>query len=142
MHDSEESQPNPHARRFRSASLDDGGALAGEVASALVHLHREHFGRGPANARAYIGDDILVCVLSDVYTQVERTLLDLGKTDLVRETRLIYQRAVETQYVEIVERVTGRRVTAFASTVTFNPDQAIELFNLAAPHTRPPTPSQ
>ncbi len=72
-----------------------------------------------------------MCVLIDVYTQVERTMLDLGKEEIVRETRLIYQRAAESQYVEIVERVTGRTVTAFASTVTFNPDQAIEIFSLA-----------
>jgi len=112
--------------------------LTGEVASALVHLHREHFGRGPANARAYIGEDILVCVLIDVYTQVERTLIDLGKTEIVRETRLIYQRAVEEQYVQIVERITGREVTGFASTVTFDPDQAIDFFSIAPSKPRVP----
>ncbi len=114
--------------------------MTGEVAGAMVHLHREHFGRGPANARAYIGEDILVCLLIDVYTHVERTLIDLGKTELVRETRLIYQRAVEAQYVDVVEQATGREVTAFASTVTFDPDQAIAIFNLA-PQTNASAPS-
>ena len=68
-------------------------------------------------------------------------MLQLGKEDLVRDTRLIYQRAVKAQYVEIVERVTGRHVTAFASTVTFNPDQAIEMFSLTALDASRPAPT-
>ena len=104
--------------------------MSGEVAGELTRLHHGHFGRGPASTRAYIGEDVLVCVLNDVYTLAERTLIELGKTELVRETRLIYQRAVQDQYIEIVQRVTGRTVTAVASTVTFDPDQAIEFFSL------------
>ncbi|HWC25698.1 MAG TPA: Na-translocating system protein MpsC family protein [Solirubrobacteraceae bacterium] len=136
MHNRGPSHPPPdHAvpdrarHHARSSALREGG-LAGEVASAFVRLHHEHFGRGPAEAHAYVGDAILVCVLSDIYTQSERTMLDLGKREIVREARLAYQRAVEAQHSEIVERVTGRRVVSFAGTVTFEPDQAVELFTL------------
>lgn len=100
-----------------------------------MHLHHEHFGRGPAEAHAYIGDTILVCVLTDIYTRFERTLLDLGRREIVREARLAYQRAVEADYAEIVERITGRRVVSCAGSVTFEPDQALQLFTLGEPDT-------
>lgn len=129
--DSSDPGPRPERRpeAHRAAMLTEG-ALAGDVAAELVSLHHQHFGRGPAAARAYIGENILVCVLTDVYTQGERTLVGLQREDLVREVRLTYQRAMEAQYVEIVQRITGRTVVTFVGSVTFDPDQAIELFTL------------
>jgi uncharacterized protein YbcI len=107
-----------------------GGRLLSELANAMVALHREHFGRGPGAAKASMVDDMVVCVLTDVYTQVERTLIRAGQGDRVRETRQMHQIAMQDEFVAAVERVTRRTVDAFVSSVHFDPDLAVELFLL------------
>ena len=107
-----------------------GGRLLTEISNAMVALHREHFGRGPGAAKSHISDDMLVCDLTDIYTQVEKTLIRAGKVDHVRRTRTLHQQALEGEYIEPVERITGRKVEAFLSVVHFDPDVAVEIFLL------------
>jgi uncharacterized protein YbcI len=107
-----------------------GGELLTELSNAMVALHREHYGRGPAAAKAFVADDLIVCTLSDIYTHVEKTLLRAGKREHVRETRVMHQYALEEEYRKPVEKVTGRKVAAFISAVNFDPDLAVEIFIL------------
>jgi uncharacterized protein YbcI len=101
-----------------------------ELSNAMVALHREHFGRGPAAARSFIVEGMAICVLTDVYTRVERTLIEAGRLDHVRETRLLHQRTQEHKYIEVAESVLGRRVISFLSAVNAEPDIAVEIFLL------------
>jgi uncharacterized protein YbcI len=123
------SEPPEGAPRDRQAR-PGGGELVRAISNAMVALHRRHYGRGPAAARSYLFDGMVLCVLSDVYTHVEKTLLEAGQAERVRETRLLHQVAMEDEYRATVEEVTGRRVAGFVSTVGFDPDVAVELFFL------------
>jgi uncharacterized protein YbcI len=96
----------------------------------MVALHREHFGRGPGAARSVVADDMVICVLTDIYTKVEKTLIGAGQGEHVRETRGLHQKALEGDYKSEVERITGRPVDAFLSVVHIEPDIAIEVFLL------------
>jgi uncharacterized protein YbcI len=107
-----------------------GGQLLTEVSNAMVALHRDHFGRGPGAARSFVVDDIVVCTLTDVYTQVEKTLIRAGQVDRVRQTRIMHQLALEEEFKKPVEHLTGRTAIAFISSVHFDPDLAVELFLL------------
>lgn len=103
-----------------------------ELSNAMVALHREHFGRGPGAAKVSFVDDTIVCVLSDVYTPVEKTLIRSGHLERVRDTRQLHQIALRREFIDPVERITGRTVDAFVSAVHFDPDLAVEIFVLAA----------
>jgi uncharacterized protein YbcI len=96
----------------------------------MVALHREHFGRGPGAATSVYVDDLVVCTLTDIYTQVEKTLVRAGNRDRVRDTRLLHQLALEPEFKRPVEELTGRAVSAFVSSVHFDPDLAVEVFLL------------
>jgi uncharacterized protein YbcI len=96
----------------------------------MVTIHRAHFGRGPRATRTIVADDIVVCVMSDVFTNVEKTLIQAGGRERVREARILQHRALAEQVCEPVERLTGRGIAAFASSVHFDPDMAIETFVL------------
>jgi uncharacterized protein YbcI len=96
----------------------------------MVTLHRAHFGRGPRATRTIVADDIVVCVMNDVFTSVEKTLIRAGGRERVRETRLLHQRASAELICEPVKRLTGRSIAAFVSSVHFEPDLAIETFVL------------
>jgi uncharacterized protein YbcI len=107
-----------------------GGELLTAISNAMVTVHRQQFGRGPSEAKSFQLDGMVLCLLRDVFTPVERTLISIGNEDSVRETRFIHQRAAEAEYIRPIVELTGRPVAAFISTVSFHPDMAIELFIL------------
>jgi uncharacterized protein YbcI len=110
-----------------------GGPALVELSNAMVALHREHFGRGPGAARSFINDETVVCVLSDIYTAVERTLIGAGQAEHVRRTRTLHQEALEDEYKAGVEAIMQRPVEAFLSVVHVDPDVAVEIFMLGDP---------
>jgi uncharacterized protein YbcI len=89
------------------------------------------FGRGPAKAKTTIVDDLIVCVLWEGFTTVELTLLGRGEKEAVEAFRRTFQSTMEPQFTDVVEKATGRRVSAYMSQVHVNPDVAVELFLLA-----------
>jgi len=101
------------------ATTADGGASAlQDVSNALVRLHKEQFGRGPTQSRAYFaGPDALTCVLEDVLLPAERKMVELGSADRVRDSRVGFQAATQDEFVSAVEEILGRKVHAFASAV-------------------------
>jgi uncharacterized protein YbcI len=113
-----------------------GGDAAGDgrralaISNAITRLHHEYYGRGAHSARTVIQRNYVVTFLDDIYTTVERTLIDTGQYETVRETRLAFQRAMEDKFVAAVEEITGRKVIAFLSQVHFNPDISQETFVL------------
>jgi uncharacterized protein YbcI len=102
-----------------------------EIANAITRLHRPYYGRGAAAARTVMGRDHIVVFLEDIYTTVERTLIEDGKFDAVRRTRHEFQMTLQEAFTSAVEAITGRKVIAFMSEVHAGPDVAAELFVLA-----------
>ena len=101
------------------------------VTDAMVALHERYHGREPATARTrMLGADMLACLLGDVYTNVEQTMIELQRETLVRETRSMFQQAMEHRFIAEVERLTGRRVAQFMSAHHVGPDLELELFVL------------
>jgi uncharacterized protein YbcI len=101
-----------------------------EISNTAVALHREHFGRGPGAAKTHISDNLVVCVLTDVFTPVEKTLIDAGHEERVRETRAIHRAATEGVYKERMEEVLGRRIEAHMTSIHVDPDVAVDIFLL------------
>jgi len=104
------------------------------VTKALVALHERYHGRTPATARSQMmGDDMLACLLGDVYTDVEKTMIEMQRKALVHETRSAFLQAMERRFSSAVETITGRRVAKFISTHHVGPDLELELFILEPP---------
>ena len=110
-----------------------GGHSLVELSNAMVALHREYFGRGPGAAKSFVTDDMVICLLSDIFTAVERTLIRAGQAEHVRRTRGLHQKALEDEYKASVEKIMGRPVSAFLSVVHVDPDVAVEVFLLGDP---------
>jgi uncharacterized protein YbcI len=120
-------------------SLDDGsrGEVAAAISNEMARFHREFYGRGATTVRTIIDRDTVVAVLEDIYTAAERTLIDAGEADTVRQMRIAFQRAMRVRFSEIVEEATGRKVRGFLSQVAFDPDVAVEIFLLEASRRAP-----
>jgi uncharacterized protein YbcI len=108
-----------------------GDALLEAVTDAMVALHERYYHRAPLSARTQLlGDEILACVMGGVYTEVEKTMIELERAAAVQETRSAFQHAVKNKFIAEVERISGRRVHAFISDSHVGPDLQVELFIL------------
>ena len=115
---------------------DDGaakGALVSQLSREIVQLHVRLHGRGPTKARSYLQSDYAVCILEEVFTTAERTLIDAGSGDHVSDTRKKFQDAVKDEFVGVVEQITGRTVRVFLSQVDVEANLALEFFIFAGP---------
>ena len=108
------------------ARADEGLAIG----NAIAKLYRRSYGRGPATVRTVTGRDQVVVFLEDIYTTVERTLIERGEFEAVRTTRKAFQQTMRDAFVAEVEQITGRSVIAFMSEVHASPDVAVEVFVL------------
>jgi uncharacterized protein YbcI len=113
-----------------ASEASDRGRQAASISNAITRLHRDHYGRGATTVRTIMQRNFVVCFLEDIYTAVERTLIEAGRREAVRQTRNIFQDAMSSRFKEAVEEATRRRVVAFMSQVHFDPDMAAEVFVL------------
>ena len=109
-----------------------GDELLDAVTASLVGLHERYHGRIPVTAKSQLmGDDVLTCVMGGVYTEVEKTMIELQRSAVVQETRSAFQQAMQHRFIDEIQRLSGRRVLAFISNQHVGPDIEIELFVLA-----------
>jgi uncharacterized protein YbcI len=107
----------------------EGDRLAA-ISNAIVQIFAECYGRGPTKAKTYSFDNYVITVLEGILTTVERTLVERGKEDLVRQVRLTFQEATADRFTSEVAAIAGREVVGYHSQVTFNPAMGFEIFVL------------
>lgn len=111
-----------------------GEPLLAAVTGAMVALHEHYHHREPVTAKTMLmSDELLACVMGGVYTEVEKTMIELQRHAVVQATRSAFQDAMQDRFIGEVERLSGRRVLAFISNSHVGPDLEIELFVLAPP---------
>lgn len=113
-----------------AAAEEKSPALNRDISRAMVALLKEATGRGATRARTYVQDNLIVTVLSDTMTKAEKTLLEEDKSETVRDLRRIFQGTFRDDAIEIVERLSGRKVLAFLSDHAVEPDYVVEAFVL------------
>jgi uncharacterized protein YbcI len=109
-----------------------GDALLDAVTEVMVGFHEHYHHRKPVTAKTVLlGDDLIACVLGGVYTDVEKTMIEIQRSTIVQETRNAFQDAMQHKFVKAIEDLSGRGVLAFISNHHVGPDIEIELFFLA-----------
>ena len=112
--------------------IDASSSQLAQVSRAMVRIYKEQFGRGPERVRTHwAGPDSLVCFLENTLTPVERTLTTMNENQRLRDMRMLFQYAAESEFRAAVEEITGRRVVAFVSGIDTRADVAGEVFLLA-----------
>jgi len=111
-----------------------GAAISRET----VQLYLRAFGRGPTRSRTYVQADYTVCVLRDVFTAAERTLVAFGGREQVEATRKKITDALDGEFVALVERETGRQVQTHLTHIKVPANLAVHffLFDAQAAHPR------
>lgn len=110
-----------------------GSALTDAISSAVVALYAEVYDHERTTATTYINDNVVVCILEDILSRGESAqVADGGGKDVI-DGRIAFQEGAEDEFTQAIERLTGRRVTAFLSANQTSPGIACELFFLEAP---------
>ena len=112
------------------SAADAHGERLAAISNAIVRIFSDSYGRGPTKAKSYVFDNYVLCVLEDMLTTVEHTLVDHGEEALVRTVRLKFQEAVADRFKGAVAEIVGRDVIAYHSQVTFHPPMCFEFFVL------------
>lgn len=107
-----------------------GGSIAAATSREIVRLYARMLGRGPTRARTHLHTDHVACVLEDIFTRAERTLIDVGRGSQVVEMRLSLHDAMKSQLTGIVEEHTQRKVRLCICQVDAEVDVALEFFLL------------
>ena len=106
------------------------GDVRTAISDAIVALLKAYYGRGPEQAKTYVTDDLVVCLLRGGFTPVEHTLLEGGHGDEVIRQRMAFQEVMRGRFELVVEQATGRRVVGFMSGNQQDPDMMCEVFVL------------
>ncbi len=101
-----------------------------QISNRMVQIMREYTGRGPTQARTYLNDDVVLCVMRDTLTKGEQALASGGQEQGVLELRRRYQALMREDAARALEEITGRRVVCFMSDNATEPDLAAEIFVL------------
>jgi uncharacterized protein YbcI len=101
--------------------------------AAVVQVLRAHTGRGATRSRSMIDRQSVVVFLEDCLTKGEAVLLEHGMEQPVLDLRHAFQEAMRDDMIPAIEQIVGRRVSAFLSTNSVNPDVMVEVFMLGDP---------
>jgi len=92
------SQSQSHLQSPSLETQPDGdGRLGAAISDALVAVIRDAVGRGPQRARTFVHDDVIICLLHETMTPLERTLHAEQRDDTVREVRDVLHAALAPQ---------------------------------------------
>ena len=109
---------------------DSHGRLGAAISDAMVAIVRDAVGRGPTRARTFIHDDVIVCVLDETMTPLERTLHEDQRDDAVQEVRDALHTSMGSQAKQRIEALTGRSVRATLADHHRDPDAGVFVFLL------------
>ena len=109
-------------------SEDHGQGLLARLSNEMVRAQKNFFGKGPTEAKSYMLDDLLLIVMRGGLTTAEKTMLEFGRPDQVREFRQLFENEMTERLTSMVEELTGRKVVNYQSQVMFDPDIVVEMF--------------
>ena len=110
------------------ADQERGQGLLAQISNEMVRAQKEFFGKGPTQAKSYMLDDLLLIVMRGGLTTAEKTMLEFGQADQVRQFRQLFENEMTERLTAMIERLTGRNVVNYQSQVMFDPDIVVEMF--------------
>lgn len=90
-------------------SAAPGGVTA--ISREPVQVLRRFCGRGPTKARSFLNHDYAMCVMEDVLTPAERTLIEAGSRTQVLDSRRALMDAIRDEIAAVLGRHTGQRIS-------------------------------
>jgi uncharacterized protein YbcI len=87
------------------------------ISRDIVGVHARLYERGPTRAKTLWREEVVCCILEDIFTRAERVLVEGGRFDQVRANRIAFHDQAEPLLRRAVEMATGHYVDAFLAQV-------------------------
>ena len=72
----------------------------------------------PTEAKSYMLDDLLLIVMRGDLTTAEKTMLEFGQPDQVRQFRQLFENEMTEPLTDMIERLTRRKVAPTPNSAT------------------------
>jgi uncharacterized protein YbcI len=119
------------AERGRDApDLPTKGQIEAEISKAMIRFKREQLGRGPADIRTQILQDLVIVRMADMLTTAERTLVRAGGEDLLKQVRAKLLESEHETLDNILREATGCEVVSIYSDLNPETGERIIVFVL------------
>jgi uncharacterized protein YbcI len=122
--------PTAGSRQRRPPRSTGAGAGAMAICNAVTGALKQSSGKGPTKVKAYTLHDHVAVVVQDMLTTLEKTLVQNGHEQLVREARHALAAQVAKESRATIEQATGRRVIGWQTEVHPSADRAFTLVRL------------
>lgn len=108
------------------------GEVEATLANAIIQFEKDHLGRGPLEARVFVIEDMILVRLRGVLTPAEVKLAqDPDGHNLIKQVRRQLLEGSHSLLDEIVQQVTGSRVTSLHTDISVNASERVIVFTLA-----------
>ncbi|NOZ29424.1 MAG: DUF2294 domain-containing protein [Chloroflexi bacterium] len=108
------------------------GQMEAEITKAIIQFEREHLGRGPQEARAWIIQDLILVRLKGVLTPAEAKLAqDTEGRNLIKQVRMQLIEGSRPLLEAMIQDITGVSVVSLHSDVSTQTGERIIVFTLA-----------
>ena len=119
------------AERGRDApDLRTKGQIEAEISKAMIRFKREQLGRGPADIRTQIVQDLVIVRMADMLTTAERTLVRAGGEELLKQVRAKLLESEHEALDSILREATGCEVVSIYSDLNPETGERIIVFVL------------
>jgi uncharacterized protein YbcI len=108
------------------------GEIEATLVRAIIQFEKDHLGRGPVEARAFILEDMILIRLRGVLTPAEIKLAQNPEGyALIKEVRRRLLEGSRLLLDEMVQQVTGARVVSLHTDISIQNSERIIVFTVA-----------
>ena len=119
------------ASALPSGPAQTKGQVEAAVTEALTRFERDHLGRGPKRARAYVLQDVVLVRLMGVLSPAEQLLShEPGGIELLKQMRSRLIESSSQALEQIVGEATGARVVTMHTDISSRTGERIFVFGL------------
>ncbi len=105
------------------------GQVEAEISKAVIRFERERMGRGPADIRTRIVQDLVIVRMRDFLTPAERALIQAGGgEDLLRQVRMKLLENERDVLSRMLQEATGCEVTSMFSDLSVRTGERLIVF--------------
>ncbi len=83
------------------------GQIEAEISKAIIRFDCQHLGRGPADVRTRIVQDMIIVRSIDVLTPSEHALIKVGSVELVKQVRSKLYESHREELIRTLRNLTG-----------------------------------
>ena len=108
------------------------GEVEASLANAIIQFEKEHLGRGPSEARAFIIEDMILVRLRGVLTPAEMSLAQTAEGhSLIKQVRRQLLEGSRSLLEAIVQEKTGSQIKSLHTDISVRNSERVIVFTMA-----------